>query len=175
MGKVDVSELVEKYEDFIEDVTIHFPVYKLNRHKKTIRQARQILQQHKPQDYEQNLADCTEAIDLLIEERDALIDELEHKPPGEVDEDLIKWLGADETSMNMKAFNAFYNHEFNERCIAKIEKIIQSRPERNQPRVGREEILQLQSMLSMEGVSPFQHETIISNWLKKIGIEVSDK
>jgi hypothetical protein len=39
----------------------------------------EIVEYYRRQDSNQNLTDCTEAIDALIEERDALIEDLEHK------------------------------------------------------------------------------------------------
>lgn len=78
--KVVDEEVAKAREYFNQVLTQNVNPEQFNmKHIQIIDEAIKQLLSQKPRDYDQNLADCTEAIDALIEERDVLIEDLEHR------------------------------------------------------------------------------------------------
>lgn len=88
-----------------------------------------------------------------------------------MDEELLEWLGADENNKNRKAWNGFYNQEFNEKCLAKLKALIQSKPV---AKVSREWIMeQYNEQFDMNVIWSGAIDFVI-HILKKLGLEVED-
>ena len=95
MTKLSKEELLKYLKNLHNDLhkPPHEKCHKNQYCRKAYQQIKELIQ--KPEDYEKNLADCTEAIDILIKQHEELCDELvklyQQQKPQVTEEFVEKW------------------------------------------------------------------------------------